>query len=155
MASPVKNENAIRAMETFLHAQIPITREMGVRVASYDGQHLVIRAPLASNHNHLGTAFGGSLGAVAMLSGYGLLWLALDDPSAHVVVRECTMAFRRPVHREICSICRHPGEAAMGAFKEELGRKGTARIRLEVTIEENGLTAVEFSGTFVAQRSGN
>ena len=62
-----------RRIQEVLHSKIPITRAMGVRVAEYDGRRLVLSAPLDANVNHLGTAFGGSLNALAVLSGYGLL----------------------------------------------------------------------------------
>ena len=148
----VNNEQQLRDTENFFHEQIPITRAMGVRVEAYDGHQLVLTAPLAANHNHLGTAFGGSLSAVAALAGYGLLWLELDDRTAHVVIRESTISYRRPVRREIRAVCRRPAEATVAAFKAEFARKGKGRIRLDVTVEEDGLAAVEFRGTFVALR---
>ena len=69
----------LRETEKFFHQQIPITRAMGVRVAAYDGQRFTLVAPIALNFNHLGTAFGGSLSAVATLAGYGLLWPHLSS----------------------------------------------------------------------------
>lgn len=56
-------------MQEVLHGKIPITRVMGVRVEGYDERRLVLSAPLDTNVNHLGTAFGGSLNALAVLSG--------------------------------------------------------------------------------------
>jgi thioesterase domain-containing protein len=41
--------------QELLHARIPITRAMGVKVEDYDGERLVLSAPLAANVNHLGT----------------------------------------------------------------------------------------------------
>jgi hypothetical protein len=38
----------------------------------------------------------------------------------------------------------------MAAFMAEFEQKGKGRIRLEVSVEEDGLAAVEFSGMFVA-----
>jgi putative thioesterase YiiD len=62
-----------RQIQELLHSKIPITRAMGVKVEDYDGRRLILSAPLDANVNHLGTAFGGSLNALAVLSGYGLL----------------------------------------------------------------------------------
>ncbi len=150
IAEDVNNQQRAHETEEFLHQQIPITRAMGVRIEAYDGQQLVLTAPLTINHNHLGTAFGGSLSAVATLAGYSLLWLELGDPTAHVLVRESTISYRRPVRKEIRAVCPRPNEAAVAAFKAEFAQKGKSRIRLDVSVQEDGLTAVEFSGTFVA-----
>jgi thioesterase domain-containing protein len=146
----MSNEQQLREIEAYFHAQIPITQAMGVRVEAYDGRQLSLTAPLALNHNHLGTAFGGSLSAVATLAGYGWLWLELNDRTAHVVIRESTISYRRPVRGEIRAICRRPNEEAANVFKAEFAQKGKSRIRLNVTIEEKGVVASEFAGTFVA-----
>ncbi|HEY5744231.1 MAG TPA: YiiD C-terminal domain-containing protein [Terrimicrobiaceae bacterium] len=144
------NEQRLRETEEFLHEQIPITRAMGVRVAAYDGEQLKLIAPLALNHNHLGTAFGGSLSAVATLAGYGLLWLELADSKCHLVIRRSCLSFHRPVRKEIVAICRRPSQKDVWIFKATFAEQRKARINLDVTIEEDGLVAVEFSGVFVA-----
>ena len=141
---------ALREIEEFLHRQIPLTAAMGVQVESYDGRQLVLTAPLALNHNHLGTAFGGSLSAMATLAGYGLLWLELGDRSAHIVVRDGAIHYRRSVRKEIRAVCERPDAELISAFRDEFAKNGKARIRLEVNVVEDGVTAVEFSGTFVA-----
>ena len=96
----MSNAQQLRETEEFFHQQIPITRAMGVRVAAYDGQQFTLVAPIALNFNHLGTAFGGSLSAVATLAGYGLLWLELRDRTCHLVIRQSSLSFRRPVRKE-------------------------------------------------------
>jgi thioesterase domain-containing protein len=137
-------------IERFFHSKIPITSAMGVRVTSWDDEGLVLTAPLWANHNHLGTAFGGSLSAVATLAGYGLIWLELGSAEGHVVIRDSAIRFVRPVRGEIRAICRKPEIGALVAFREQFTAEGKARIRLSVTIEEDGEVAVEFEGTFVA-----
>jgi thioesterase domain-containing protein len=150
MPARMNHEQQLRETEAFLHEQIPITRAMGIGVESYDGHQFVLTAPLAPNHNHLGTAFGGSLAAVSTLAGYGLVWLELGDRTAHVVIRESEISYRHPVLGTIRAICRRPDEATITKFKTQFASRGKARLRLEVVIEESGLTAVKFSGTFVA-----
>ena len=98
----------LHEIEHYLHSQIPLSLAMGAQVESWDGERFIVTAPLEPNHNHLGTAFGGSLAAIATLSGYGLLWLALGDRSAHIVIRSSTMNYRRPVRRGIRAICCGP-----------------------------------------------
>jgi thioesterase domain-containing protein len=146
------DERLLRETEEFFYNKIPITRAMGVRVTKYDGGELRLAAPIALNHNHLGTAFGGSLSALATLAGYGLIWLEIGDKTAHVVIRKSELSFRRPVRREIVAICRRPSEDELWMFKNAFAQHHKARISLDVTIEEEGLVAVEFRGIFVALR---
>ncbi len=146
------HDSILRETECFLHEQIPITRAMGVEVAACDGTQLVLTAPLALNHNHLGTAFGGSLSAIATLAGYGLLWIQLGDRDAHIVVKSSAIRYHRPVRGSIRATCKAPDPAKLSAFKSTFHKKGKARIRLEVTIDEEGQTCAEFEGIYVAMR---
>lgn len=143
----------VRQVQAFLEGNFPLAVSMGVRVEACGGEGLVLVAPLLPNRNHLGTAFGGSLAAVAMLAGYGYLWVALGDPAAHLVVGQAEVVYRRPVRGEIRAVCRGGmggvGEGEMEVFREEVGRGGKGRIRVGVTIEEEGEVAVRFAGTFV------
>lgn len=139
-------------IEKYLHEKIPLTQAMGVHVESYEDGQFIITAPIDRNHNHLNTAFGGSLSAMATLAGYGFLWLELNDPAVHVVIKDSAMKFLRPVLGEIRAICRAPGGEMLEQFKRDFARKGKARILLKSRIVEDDSTAMEFEGTFVALR---
>lgn len=123
---------------------------MGVTVEPCDDAAFVLTAPLAVNRNHLGTAFGGSLSAIATLAGYGMLWLQLGDPDAHIIIKSSSISYLLPVRGEIRAICRPPTPHALASFLATFSRKGKARIRLEVAIVEGGQDCVLFSGEFVA-----
>ena len=142
----------ITATEQFLHEQIPLSAAMGVRVEAFDCHRLILSAPLEPNHNHLGTAFGGSLAVLATLAGYGLLWLELGDRECHIVIRRSSISYERPVRGRLRAICRQPDETELAGFKDAFLKKGKARILLHVTIEENDEVCVLFEGTFVAIR---
>ncbi|MHA3774550.1 YiiD C-terminal domain-containing protein [Verrucomicrobiota bacterium sgz303538] len=140
----------VERIERLFHEKIPLTRAMGVKVASYDGDTLTLVAPLEPNRNHLYTAFGGSLHALATLSCYGWLWLELENDSAHIVVRESTVSYRHPIHGELRAICRRPSSEAVELFKSNFAARKKARLELEATIEEDGKVAVRYVGEFVA-----
>ncbi|MEO5913749.1 MAG: YiiD C-terminal domain-containing protein [Luteolibacter sp.] len=146
------DETIRRETTKFLHEQIPITKAMGVEVESIAGGSLVLTAPLAANHNHLGTAFGGSLGAIATLAGYGLLWLQLGDRSAHIVIKSSSLRYLHPVRGGIRAVCKAPDGELLAEFKAAFAKKDKARIRLVVTIEEDDRVCVEFEGEYVAMR---
>jgi thioesterase domain-containing protein len=139
------------AAEKYLHEQIPITRAMGVRVVSHGEDGFVVEAPVALNSNHLRTAFGGSINAVATLAAYGFLWLELNDAAAHVVVAESSIRFLRPVRETIRAICLRPAAEELAAFRSQFAANRKARIALRVNVIEAGKTAAEFEGRFVAR----
>jgi thioesterase domain-containing protein len=142
---------ALRDAEQYFHEQIPITRAMGVRVVAHDESGFAVEAPVALNSNHLRTGFGGSINAVATLAAYGLLWVELRDPAVHVVVAESSIRFLRPVRTVIHAICSRPGRDEWAAFQTRFAEKGKARVTLRVNVVEEGETAAEFEGIFVAR----
>ncbi len=122
---------------------------MEVRVVPHrDG--FAIEAPVEPNHNHLQTAFGGSINAIATLAGYTLLWLELRDRAANLVVRESSIRFMRPIREMIQAVCVPVAAESLSAFNERLIRDGKAQLRVGVRLEEHGELAAEFRGTFVA-----
>jgi len=141
----------LTAAEKFLHAQIPITRAMGLRVVAHDDAGFTVEAPVALNSNHLRTAFGGSINAVATLAAYGFLWVELNDAAAHVVVAESTIRFLRPVNETIRATCLPPDNESQVRFRSDFEQKGKARITLSVQVTESGEIAAEFEGQFVAR----
>ena len=137
--------------EEYFHQQIPITLAMGVRVVAHDAEQFVLEAPVESNSNHLRTAFGGSINAVATLAAYGLVWIELKDRGAHVVVAESSIRFLRPVHETIRAVGRKPNPEEWAAFESQLAAKGKARVTLRVSVMDGSEMAAEFKGVFVAR----
>ena len=148
----MENDDQRCAAEEFLHARIPLTRAMGLRVIAHDDAGFTVAAPVALNSNHLGTAFGGSINAVATLAAYGLLWLELRDEPADVVIRDSSIRFLRPIHQAITAVCARPDPAEIATFKASVRANGNARISLHVHVEENDATAAVLHATFVAVR---
>jgi thioesterase domain-containing protein len=151
-SSAPMNDDLLRDTERFLHEQIPLTRAMGVKLESYDGTQLVVTAPLEPNHNHLGTAFGGSLSALTTLTGYAMLWLQLGDRNAHIVIRESTLRYKRPVGGTLRAVCQRPDEALLAAFKTTFESTGKAHLKLQVQVVHADQICVMFEGDFVALR---
>jgi thioesterase domain-containing protein len=148
----MNRSDALARAEKFLHEQIPITRAMGLRVVANDENGFVVEAPVALNSNHLRTAFGGSINAVATLAAYGFLWIELNEAAAHVVVAESSIRFLRPVRETIRAICNRPDAKALAAFRNQFAEKRSARITLRVNVVEAGEIAAHFEGQFVARK---
>jgi len=142
-----------RRLEARLHQQIPLTRAVGIEVVRYSGSSLVLRAPLAPNVNHEQTVFGGSLYSVAVLAGWGLMVLVLEDQQldGHIVIQHSEIAYLHPVECdfEACSTLPDPEE--LDQFLKMVTRKGKGRLRLQTLIGPADNPAVRFTGSFVVQ----
>jgi thioesterase domain-containing protein len=129
-----------------------LARHIGVVVESADDDAVVLRAPLALNANHQGTAFGGSLYALAVLSGWAWLtrYLEARDVAADAVIQESSTRFLVPVEGELRARATAPPNAAIAKFHKMLQRAGRGRIPLRVDINYGGSPATLFEGIFVA-----
>lgn len=141
----------LQELERTLHEDIPITKQLGITVLQYEAETLALRAPLDANINHKGTAFAGSIYAVATLAGWGLIWLLLReaDLAARIVIQESSIRYRLPITRDMVAACSKPAPDRLEQFFVMLRRKGIARLELQTQISEGGRLAVEFSGRYV------
>ncbi len=152
MSELVPEKMSARSLEAFLHAKIPLSRAMGLRVIE-SGAQVVLEAPLDKNVNHLGTAFGGSLHTLPTLAGYAAVWTLLGEAGldGHVVVKRSSASYRQPVTGTLRAVCGRPAPEIVNAFIADLRRHKKARMELNAVVEgADGKPAVEFSGTFVA-----
>src|SRR5438477_5429809 len=110
--------------------EIQLAKHIGIVVESADDASVVLRAPLAPNGNHKGTAFGGSLYSVAVLSGWAWLtrFLELRGIAADAVIQQSTMEFLAPVRGELHARMRPPASAELEKFGKMLERAGRGRI---------------------------
>jgi thioesterase domain-containing protein len=142
-----------RELQQILYEEIPITRQLRVTVAAYDGTRITLQAPLAQNINHKGTIFAGSLNAVATLAGWGMVWLILREANmtAQVIIQDSTVNYMLPVTRDFTVSCLKPNAEHIERFIAILRRKGRARIALTTQVDEDDLCALTFHGRYVAQ----
>jgi len=153
MSDLVPDSLSPAALEAFLHAKIPLTKAMGLRVIETGPRQLVLEAPLEPNINHLGSVFGGSLHALPTLACYAALWTLLHEGGidGHVVVKKSQAHYRQPVNATFRASCQRPPPDAVSAFMNDLRRHKKARMDLESeVVGANGKPAVEFKGSFVA-----
>jgi len=141
-------------LEAILRHEIPLTEFMGIEVFKYNGKTLSLRAPLAPNINHKSTAFGGSLYSLAVLAGWGFLYLKFQekDLASTIVIHNSHISYDRPVSGEIVATCMAPEDKELEKFFTIYERKGKARISLHSIIMHDMQTAVTFTGNYVAHR---
>ena len=132
--------------------EIMLAKPMGVIVETADESAVILRAPLAPNANHKGTAFGGSLYSLAVLTGWAWVtrYLAARGVAADAVIQESSVQFLSPVQGELRASTAAPPDAQIDKFRKMLQRAGRGRIRLRVEINYGESLAALFEGVFAA-----
>ena len=121
-------------------------------VESAEDRGVKLFAPLALNANFKGTAFGGSLFSVAVLTGWAWItrYLAAQQLSAEAVIQESSIRYRLPVQGDFRSSLAAPPAEQIDKFRKMLRRAGRGRIHLQVDIHYEQAVAVQFDGMFAA-----
>jgi thioesterase domain-containing protein len=129
-----------------------LARHIGIVVESADDSTVVLRAPLAANANYKGTAFGGSLYSLAVLTGWAWVtrYLAARGVAADAVIQESSTRFLTPVLGELRASAAAPPDAQIDKFRKMLQRAGRGRIRVRVEIYYEQTLATLFEGVFAA-----
>ena len=132
-----------------------LARHIGIVVESADDNTVVLRAPLASNVNYKGTAFGGSLYSLAVLTGWSWVtrYLAARGLSADAVIQQSSVRFFKPVQGELRACAVAPSDTQIDKFCKMLRRAGRGRIHLRVEINYGETLATLFEGEFAATLS--
>ena len=141
-------------LQELMLRELPVARFMAVRVEARDERGLTLRSPEAPNKNAHGTMFGGSIGALALLAGWGFVRLQLEEEKVHaeVVVQRSELDYRTPVLGEATALARAPTADEWDRFRKLLTRRGKARIKLTVEVTGAGSSQpnVVMEGWFVA-----
>ena len=125
---------------------------MAVKVETATPQVVRLGAPLAPNTNHHGTVFGGSASAVAVLSAWGLLHVAMVDANieADIVVQKSSMSYELPITAEFTAEAVAPAPEKWQRFLAMLLKYKRARISIRSVLDCKGQKVGEFEGDFVA-----
>ena len=145
-------DDALQRLQAHYDAMPPVAA-LGMRVAAHDGRHLRLEAPLALHVNDKGCAFGGSLGSLLTLAGWGLLHLGLEAAGidADIYVADSQLRFHAPLFGDLQAEAMLAPAADWDAFAGALRARGRARVEVVagVPLPSGGL-ATSFSGRYVA-----
>ena len=146
----------VAELERYLPRHIPLSAAMGVGVASVDDAGVRLTAPLAPNVNHRNTAFGGSVGSLAILSAWTLVHVRLRETGrpGRIVIQRSSFEYLHPIHADFGAWCRAPEPEVWERFMDTLARRGRARITLHAEVAEGARVVGRFQGAFVASVRG-
>lgn len=134
---------------------MPPVAAMGVRAVAFDGEALLLHAPLAANINDKGSAFGGSMAGMMTLAGWGLLTLKLDAAGmqADVYVADSQIRYLRPLQSDLHAQARLEPTLDWNVFLETFRQRGKARASVLASLNgPDGECVAELTGRFAALR---
>ena len=141
-------------LEAYLFDHIPLSRHLGVRVQHASTEEVRVTASLAPNLNHRKTGFGGSISAVAILAGWGLLWCRLNKMTTghNIVIQRNSIDYLVPVTADFTATCKLPTIAEWERFQRVFEQRGRSRIQLDATVHVGETLAATLTGLYVALR---
>lgn len=142
----------IKELQNKLYSEIPLTKMMEIKIQDYNDIELKTTAPLNININDKGTAFGGSLSTMTIISAWSLCWLIskeLGFDSNNIVIIKNETSFRKPVTKDIICYTKKASLNEIEILKQKLETKKSASIKIESKIVENGEICVDFLGYYV------
>ncbi len=147
---------AASALQADIDRSIPLARAIGLVITAWDGQRLVMQAPLAPNVNDKGCAFGGSLVSGMTLAGWALVTLALRarDLDCDVFVARGETAYLSPVWKDFRIQATAGDPSAWDVFFATLQTRGKARLRIQSQVQEQGdpTRCATLDASFAAKR---
>jgi thioesterase domain-containing protein len=136
-------------LELRIRTGIPLSAEMDFKVRELRGNTITVVGGGTENVNVHGTAFAGSLYAIATLALWGLINARLPQDAA-LVLAEGNIRYRQPLVGDIVARCEIP-TAELEAFLSRLQKRGRAVLEATVQIPGREGVAAEYRGTVHAR----
>lgn len=138
-------------LTSLLHRLIPLTQAMAVEVTALGPEGLSLQAPLAENRNHAGSAFAGSLYALASIAGWAFLHQLIrrEQIKAELVLADGRIRYRRPLEQALSAQLRLPANEQQ-RFLQSLATGHRAKLRLSVGLPDLDQPVAHFEGLYVA-----
>ena len=146
----------LRMLEAELLAMPPVAA-LGLRIVEATGDRLRLHAPLAPNINDKGCAFGGSLGSLMTLAGWGLIVLRLAEAGldADVFVADSEIRYRAPLYADIETTAELAEGESWEDFLSTLRSRGRARLSVRAVVcRPEGGVATESLSRYAAKLRG-
>jgi thioesterase domain-containing protein len=136
---------------------MPPVAALQLRVGGFDGDVLRLHAPLASNVNDKGCAFGGSLVSLMTLAGWGLTTLRVRGAglAADVFVADTQVRYRAPLYADLEASAQLAPGLSWAPIIDELRTRG--RVSLDIVarvVLPAGGDAVRAQARYVAIAKG-
>ena len=149
------NLEKIKKLENKIHNEIPMTKLMNLSLEKIDDKYLTTKAPLDININDKGSAFGGSLASITIISSWCLARLIADNlgyEDCDILIIKNDSSFSKQVLEDIICKCTIPSQKDINILKEKMQSKGSASLKISAQIIENESVCMNFEGIYVIKQ---
>jgi thioesterase domain-containing protein len=135
------------ALQSIWHKTIPLSKAMNIQISYYDGEQLITHCDGDFNKNLHNTMFAGSIYTLATLSGWGWVYLQLQQLQlkGDIVLAKADIEYHAPIKG--IGYAKVIADSVEGDFKRlTLGRN--ARIKLIAHLYSGDNIAATFTGSY-------
>ncbi|MFM2480688.1 YiiD C-terminal domain-containing protein [Celerinatantimonas sp. YJH-8] len=136
-----------------IYKRIPLSEKIGIKLTHYDQERLETSLSFGGNTNaYASSMFAGSSYCQAVLTGWSLLWIALQElqMEAEIVLIDGSIRHRRPIHGDCrARAARSQVENIASALTPGHSR---SRFKIAVKLYSGERVAAEFEGLFLLRR---
>jgi thioesterase domain-containing protein len=140
-------------LTSYIKEHMPALVLLGAEVVSASESEVLISAPLAKNHNHKGTAFGGSQFVLCIAASWCLAFLnaqaeGIEQPN--LIGADGNIKYTRSVRSKKILARASANLEEMKAFREAIREKRKPQLTQRAIVENGeGKKATEFQITYV------
>ena len=134
---------------------MPPVAAMQIRALAFNGDSLVLQAPLSANVNDKQCAFGGSLASVMTLAGWGWLMLAADRAglTSEVYVADSSIRYLAPLYEDLRGrACLRPDQDWQAIIRTLGERRRASATMLAEVRNSAGAVAATLEARFALKR---
>jgi len=134
-------------LQTVWHETIPLSKAMNITISYYDRRTLVTTCDVGFNKNLHNTMFAGSVYTLATLTGWGrvYLWLQQKNIAGDIVLADANIRYHAPV--EGFAFAETDCSFNSGDY-DKLRLKNKAKFTIEVKVKSGDKVAATFKGLY-------
>ena len=126
----------VKSLQEFLYSHIPLTKDMGLELVSFNENTLTAKAPLLPNINDKASAFGGSSSALMIISAWSLIKLCCDahQINADIVIHENHTQWQKPLYDDLFLEANFTEKYNFKAVKHRIEKNKHFRVQCEIKL---------------------
>lgn len=138
----------IAQLQSFLHQEIPITKQMGLKLISFEKEKLQLKAPLDLNINDKGSVFGGSSSSLMIIAAWSLIKLNCKNVNldADIVIHKNQTTWNKALYQDLNIQAHFEMDYDFNKIKVKLNNKRHQRINCFIKLigaEDNIFSTME------------